>query len=1137
MKASVQNLLVCAVALVMLCDTLSHAQVISSDSALTSLRMNRQMQATYGDIPLAFEANHGQTGPQVKFLAHTPSYNVFLSSGQMVLSIRPSTIISHEKGSGTGISSSQTLLNAEGRPSSPGRFQNNKTELVRLSLIDSNQNAEIAGEDRQPGIVNYFIGNRPEKWRTKIPTYKRIRYKNIYPGIDLLYYGNQSRVEHDFIVAPGADPIKIELGVEGVDSLNINSNGDLILTKGKDAICFRAPKAYQESNGVRTSVTAGYVISNATHISFSISQYNRTLPLIIDPVLVYSTFLGGSMDDAAVAVQVDSSGNAYVAGYTDSVDFPGTLQNGPPPSGMNTFVAKLDATGSNLIYADYIGGTGDDYAFAMVIDASGDALLTGNTGSTDFPTVEPYQAQNSGTESAFVTKISPDGSSLLYATYLGGTAASQGNAIGLDGSGNIYVAGSTYAIDFPTSNAYQTTVSPNQNGDYGEYGFVAEFTPDGSSLIYSTYLAGNTNLPQSCQAGTCWPSPYNTVTAMAVDANGDAYVAGSTNTYNFPVTDGAYQTSNSTSWNQDVGFICKYTQSGTIGYCTYYGALAGTSNYLYPSAIAVDSAGSPYVVGSTSPWNIPITTPNICGPQNGNCDSGFITKFDSAGAAVLYSTYLSSGIFAVPWSLFVDANGDAYVSSVAQTGWISLVDPIESYAGGRDLYIQEIDPTGGALIFSTFMGGSEDDYPGGIAVDSGGSIYLTGFTYSVDYPVTAGALQATLAGQMNVFVSKIDAAMAPAVTLTASFIQYPVVSVGSASQSSSVELRNMGSMPLAISRITTTGDFSESDTCSSGVAAAGTCSLAVTFAPKQPGQRLGSIIIEDNAQGSPHTIALVGTGFAGIAQISTSELTFSTQAVGTASAAQSVTVSNTGNNLLTFSGIQTTGDFAQSNNCSSLAANGGSCSIQITFKPSSSGTRTGALILTDSAADSPQLVTLTGEGTDFSMPSSAGSATVDPGASATYNLSILPVGGAFSTTIHLSCANLPPFSTCIIQPSAVNLGGSSKAVQVTVSTAGSVAQSLAPRGNSHALFAWVGLFPGMGLLGMAFLGGRGRQNRTRLVLPFCAFMVVLLCASCGVVGGSSSSGQHSTPAGNYTVLLIGRSGNLQHSSSLSLTVQ
>jgi beta-propeller repeat-containing protein len=257
------------------------------------------------------------------------------------------------------------------------------------------------------------------------------------------------------------------------------------------------------------------------------------------------------------------------------------------------------------------------------------------------------------------------------------------------------------------------------------------------------------------------------------------------------------------------------------------------------------------------------------------------------------------------------SDSDAYVSSIAEDGWISLTNPIENYAGGRDLYIQEIDPTGGTVLFSSFMGGSEDDYPGGMAIDTIGDIYLTGYTYSSDYPVTPSAFQTALAGQINMFVSKIAADSVPAVTLTAPSVQSPIASVGSASPSDTIVLRNMGSAPLTISRITTTGDFSETDNCGQGVGAANTCSVAVTFTPTQPGLRVGSMVIEDNAPGSPHVVNLAGLGTSGVAEITASALSFSPLTVGTSSTPQSITITNTGNAPLTIKSVQATGDFSQ----------------------------------------------------------------------------------------------------------------------------------------------------------------------------------------------------------------------------------
>lgn len=1041
MKTKLRFLCGWTVPIALLSSSLCLAQILPSNRTTTQNLSTRQVQADYGKLPLTFEANQGQIQRNVKFVARGAGYTVFLTSGQMVLALRSSSVTSNAN---TNVSvGAPNQKNAIPATNLASASLNQKTEptVIQINLVGADENPATAGEDPQPGKVNYFIGNDPKKWQTNVPTYKQVRYKNLYPGIDLVYYGNQSRVEHDFVISPGADPNQIQLDVKGTDHLSVASNGDLILSKGNDEIRLQAPVLYQEFRGMRIPVTGQYSVRNSTRVFFKVGQYDKTRPLVIDPVLVYSTFLGGSGDDQGVGIGVDSAGNTYITGCTSSTDFPLASQNGPPPSGENAFVAKLDASASALVYADYIGGSSYDCSSALTLDNSNDIFITGNTYSADFPTVNPYQAtNNSNAAAAFVTEVSPDGSSLIYSTYLSGSTYAQANAIGLDSLGDMYVAGWTTATDFPTLNAYQPVVSPNQGNEYGGYSFLTEFATGGASLVYSTYYAGSTNAAQGC--GSCYPSPYSFITGMAVDPSGNAYVAGVTNTYDFPTTAGAYQTTNSTSDNTAVGFIGTFNSSGSPVYSTYYGAGTTSPTYegLYPSAIAFDLNGSAYVVGTDDGANaIPITTPNLCDPSQTVCDSGFISKFDPTGTTVLYSTYLSPTIDAEPESVLVDANGDAYVYSQSFGGPAdALVNPIESYTNGEDVFLQEIDPTGGTVLFSTFMGGSGDDYPGGLALDFSGNIYISGFTDSSDYPVTAGVEQNTYpGGTYDAFVSKIGPDTAPAVSLSPSSIQFPDTPVGTASAASTSLLRNMGSAPLTISNITVTGDFSETNNCSSGVASASNCTFRVTFTPTQSGPRFGSITIADNAAGSPHVISLAGNGVA----------------------------------------------------------------------------------------------------PDFSMPASGGSSTVSPGGVGTYQFSISPVGGTFSSPISLSCANLPPFSTCTITPSSVTLGANSASVTVSIKTAGNSAQMFTPGTTSHPLFAALSLSSGLGLFGMFLFGARlDRKRASGCLLTLAVIAATLLLASCGAIAPASRTGS-STPAGTYTVTVIGTSGNIQHSTSLSLTVE
>lgn len=1230
-----------------------------------------------------------------------------------------------------------------GSSAAPAKISANA--VIQINLAGANSKPMATGEDLQPGRVNYFIGKDPSKWQKEVPLYRQVRYTNVYPGIDVVYYGNQSRVEHDFVVNPGADPSKIQLDVQGVDRLSLDTNGDLVLHKNTDEVRLQAPVLYQEFHGVKVSVTGQYKIQNSTHVSFSLGQYDKTMPLVIDPVLVYGTFLGGLADDQATGIGVDSDGSAYVTGMTQSTNFPLASQSGPIPSYQSAFVAKLDVSGSSLVYADYVGGTSYSQATGMALDSSNHVFMTGFTSSCDFPVVNAYQSDCAGGYDAFVSEISADGSSLLYSTYLGGNSDEYTSGIALDPSGNIYIAGYTYSLNYPTINAFQGAAQPNQQEYYGLYGFLSKLSPDGSSLVYSTYFAGSANVVQSCYYGLCWPNPYNYINGIAVDASGNAYVAGTTNTYDFPVTDGAYQTSNGTNYDQQVGVMGKFDPAGNLSYSTYVNASAG-SDWMNVSGIAVDSQGAAYIVGQAYPWDMtfPITSTHICDPSEASCSYGYILKLDPTGSVPVYSTFLAANVDVNPQSVLLDSNGDAFVLSQSGGGDPEfLVNPIEGFTNQTDLYIQEVDPTGGSVLFSTWLGGYGYDYPGGIALDSTGAIYLTGYTNSSDFPVTAAALQNTLGGNTDVFVSKIGTAVQPAVALSPSLIQFSIRPVGSVSQPNTSLLRNMGSAPLTISNLTTTGDFTETDDCSSGVQAAGTCTFTVTFTPTQPGPRYGSIMIEDdaagsphfinlvgngatavaalsptsltfpslqinqtsdaqtvtltnngnatmvisnisiegdyaqtntcpgslgigssctfqvtftptdggarngiltitdnapgsphtvaisgsgyvttatvnpsslsfanqaltttssaqtivmtntganpisvsgiamtgdfaqtntctsipvavegsctisvtfsptvggsrsgtltisdNAQGNPHIITLSGTGLAGVAQLSSSTMTFAAQTVGTSATAQTITVTNSGNGTLAFSSIRATGDFSQTNNCTNVVAQG-NCTVQVAFTPTSSGSRTGTLTLTDSAADSPQMVSLSGSGVDFSMPASGGTASVAAGGTATYQLSIGPVGGTFSSAVSLTCAGVPAFATCTVNPNSVTPGSSSTSVTVSIKTTGATAKLAAREQNRGPLAAWL-LTPGFGVLGLCFCG---RQRRKQIgMLMLIAILAALTLVSVGCGGGSTPAVQavqkgNATPSGAYTVLVIGSSGSVQHFSSLTLTVQ
>ncbi len=901
--------------------------------------------ANYGNLPLTFEANRGQTGAQVKFLSRGPGYTAFLTAGGITLSLRPNQPAPVQQTNNLAAVNQSLPVNT----------------TLQFKLVGAAPNPAIIGEDPQPGTVNYFIGKDSTKWLTHVPTYARVRYKNVYPGIDLVYYGNRRHLEYDFAVSPGTDPGQIRFEITGGSQMELDGEGNLVLQTASGQLRFQSPVIYQESSGQRVPVSGSYVMNDATHISFHVAQYDLKKPLVIDPVLLYGTYLGGTGADQASGIAVDSAGGVYIAGYTNSADFSLTTFGTPATSANHVFVAKLDPTGSSLVYADYIGGNSDDYGIGLALDSSNNVYVTGITTSSDFPTVNAYQSVEPGSDTGFLSKISADGSSLVYSTYLGGSGIDQPAGVAVDTQGEAYVAGATSSQDFPVVNAYQSTALANQGDVYGNYGFLTKFTASGSSLSYSTYFGGNTDVVQNC-GSPCYPAPYSAISAVALDADGDAFVAGTTNTSNFPVTSGAYLTSNSTQQDATVGFVSEFGSSGSLDYSTYFYGSSGNSVAI--AAIAVDASGSAYIAGTVaSDTTFPITSTAICDPsvEGFGCSYAFVSKFSPTAATLLYSTFLGPDNYASPQSIALDSNNNAYVVASTNSTAFATNSGIEGFTNGESVLLVEIDASGTTQLFATYLGGSGDDFASGITVDATGNIYVAGSTDSSDFPVTQGALQNVLGGSTDTFVVKIGPNAAASVALSPSLLQYAQEAVGSTSAAQLVLLRNMGSAALNISSITSTGDFAETDNCGTDVPAGSGCTLSITFVPTNGGLRSGSIVIQDDAAGAPHVINLSGTASGPAAIFAPTSLTFSAP-VGTSSPAQSVILANSGTAALSINNIQVTGDYSQTNNCPATLASGSNCTFNITFTPSVSGTGNGTLALTDNLPDSPQTITFTGNG-------------------------------------------------------------------------------------------------------------------------------------------------------------------------------
>ena len=677
----------------------------------------------YATLPLSFESNQGQSDGQVRFLSRGSGYSFFLTHDGALLTF------AHDAHSDAAV--------------------------FRMRLAGANPEAQIHGVDELPGKTNYFFGNDAQRWRTSVPTYSKVAYEDIYPGINLVYYGNQRQLEYDFVLAPGADPKLIQLAVSGAEQISVDGQGNLVLHGVSGEVQLLAPNVYQQIQGRKHQVAGQWVLTANNTAGFHIGDYDRAKPLVIDPVLQYSSFLGGSQKNALTKVAVDAAGNAYVAGYTALGDFPAaptpqatTFGNGTPSRGA--FVAKIDATGSTLLYSTYLSGSVGEEATGLAIDATGNVYVAGTTHSPDFPTHNALQTScathtQAGTcSSAFLTKISPSGDMLLFSTYLGGSGGELARGLAIDATGSAYMVGVTSSPDFPaTSGAAQAKCA----GSCQQNAFVAKFSPTGDKLTYATYLGG---------------SGVDDSAAIAVDGSGGAYVTGHTTSPDFPAVS-AYQKScapdslSSSGACVATAFLTKLKADGSaLVYSTYLGGMLGSQ----ATDIAVDAQGSAYLTGSTLSSDFPVVKAyqKSCAKDavSGLCSlDAFVTKFAPSGKTLVYSTYLGGSGRDEATGIALDATGNAHiVGRTESANFPSVAAAQKQLSGQSDAFVARLNAAGSALSFSTYHGGSALESGNGIALDLQGSVYVTGETSSPDFP-TLHPFQSSCAGTCaNAFVSK-----------------------------------------------------------------------------------------------------------------------------------------------------------------------------------------------------------------------------------------------------------------------------------------------------------------------------------------------------------------------------------------------
>lgn len=691
----------------------------SHSEALSASRTQPSSKSATLRSSLRFEENLGQTDGRVRFMARSPGMMLFLTDTDAVFALTEPR--SDEAASTKRLDPKRVPEPANGR-------------VIRMRLNGVHPRPAISAGSELPGVSNYFLGDDPESWRTGVRSFGTVRYEGVYQGVDLIYYGRDGALEYDFVVAPGIDARQIELVFDGADAVEVTGDGSLLVRAGACELRQAPPACYQNSDDGRETVSGRFELSGGNAVRFDLGAYDPDRPLVIDPTLAYSTYLGGGLEDQPADVTVDGWGQAYVVGYTSSPNFPRV--NGPwTYSGdYDAFVTVLGRAGMALLYSTYLGGTSDDFAVTIALDAEGAVHIAGSTNSANFPTVNPIEtnAGNPGLD-AFVAKISPTGASLVYSTYLGGDEDDAGGAVAVDSDGSAYVAGATRSSDFPTMTPYQT------NPGYGPDGFVSKLSPTGTSLVYSTYLGS---------AGE------EGVADIAVAGGGEVIVAGTTNSNDFPRVN-PFQNSNR---GVSDGFVTKLSSTGnSLRFSTYFGG----SDYDAVFAIAVDPDGAVVAVGQTYSNDFPTHDAIYDDHAAGGADA-FVIGFTQSGNALRFSTYLPGNGYDNASGVEVGPLDRIYVAGSTYSTNFPLVSAVQDNPDGDegDAFVTCLNPAGTTLYYSTYLGGTAQDGGTAVTVDESGNAYVVGTTQSSNFPTVNPYQGVNRGGEYEGFVAKVAATSA-----------------------------------------------------------------------------------------------------------------------------------------------------------------------------------------------------------------------------------------------------------------------------------------------------------------------------------------------------------------------------------------
>lgn len=670
------------------------AVVLSASFASGAARLERLA------VPLTFAANHGQVEEKVRFIGQLPGYTVWLAADEAVLALR-----------------------------SPGSAKAAPVvEVVRLRWVGARPAPDIRGVQPVAARSNYLWGDNPAFWLTDVPHVARVRYEGLYDGIDLELYGTPAQLEYDFIIAPGADPRAIRMELAGARRVRVTRSGDLELSLGRGTLLQRRPVAYQVIDGQRRPVEARFEVKGGRQVTFVVGTYDPSHELVIDPVLDYASYLGGSGLDRAFDVALDASGNIYVIGVTNSANFPtrGAFQITLAGS-EDVFVTKLNPAGSDLVYSTYLGGSGNDRGEGIVVDGSGNAIVTGWTQSTNFPRSNAFQNTYGSNSDGFVSKLNANGNGLIFSTYLGGDSADFAFHVATDAAGAAYLVGYTESNNFPVANAFRSTRAGDRDA------FVTKLSAAGA-LVYSTYLGG---------------SGRDEGYGIGVGSGGEAYVTGHTASNNFPVANAFRATYGGGTYD---AFVTKFSPTGSS---VVFSTFLGGSSDDFGTAIAVDGAGQAYVAGYTWSTNFPVL--NGAQMSHAGARDVFVVKFAAAGTSLAYGSYLGGTTNDYAYGLAISGTGQAYVVGETASANFPIWQGHQTTFGGgsADGFLAALSPSGSALEYSTFLGGSQQDIAWGV-VEGGGSVVVAGQTGSSNFPV-ANAYRSTYAGGADdAFVARVS---------------------------------------------------------------------------------------------------------------------------------------------------------------------------------------------------------------------------------------------------------------------------------------------------------------------------------------------------------------------------------------------